>query len=92
MALISRYRRFTQSFDAALFGNILGVKPEDVLVIGAVTLLVAVSSSGYKQLLFTTFDSDVAQVYGVRTEWVDTLFALCWRRPSSPRCRFWASR
>ena len=30
----------------------------------------------YKQLLFTTFDAEVAQVYGVRTEWVDTLFAL----------------
>ena len=25
VALISRYRRFTQSFDAALFGNVLGV-------------------------------------------------------------------
>ena len=30
----------------------------------------------YKQLLFTTFDAEVAQVYGVRTEWIDTLFAL----------------
>lgn len=27
VALISRYRRFTRSFDAALFGNILGVTP-----------------------------------------------------------------
>ena len=25
---------------------------------------------------FTTFDPDVARVYGVKTEWVDTLFAL----------------
>jgi ABC-type Mn2+/Zn2+ transport system permease subunit len=30
----------------------------------------------YRQLLFTTFDSDVAQVYGIATEWIDTLFAL----------------
>ena len=30
----------------------------------------------YKQLLFTTFQSEVAEVYGVRTQWVDTLFAL----------------
>jgi len=30
----------------------------------------------YKQLLFTTFSSEVAQVYGVRTEWVDTFFSL----------------
>lgn len=75
--LISRYRRFTQSIDAALFGNILGVRPQDVLVVAGVTLLVAIMLFFvYKQLLFTTFDSDVAQVYGVRTEWVDTLFAL----------------
>lgn len=77
VALISRYRRFTQSFDAALFGNILGVQWDDVLAIGGVTLLVALAIFfTYKQLLFTTFDAEVAQVYGVRTEWVDTLFAL----------------
>jgi ABC-type Mn2+/Zn2+ transport system permease subunit len=77
VALISRYRRFTQSFDAALFGNILGVTWNDVLVIGGVTLLVmAAIFFAYKQLLFTTFDSDVARVYGVRTEWMDALFSL----------------
>jgi ABC-type Mn2+/Zn2+ transport system permease subunit len=60
-------------------------------VVGGVTLLVGlVIFLAYKQLLFTTFDSEVAQVYGVRTEWVDTLFALRWPRRSSPRCRFWA--
>ena len=31
---------------------------------------------GYKLFLFATFDSDVAQFYGVPTGWVDTLFAL----------------
>ncbi|HIP70073.1 MAG TPA: metal ABC transporter permease [Anaerolineae bacterium] len=77
VALISRYRRFTQSFDAALFGNILGVTQKDVLVITAVTLLVfIVIFLLYKQLLFTTFDSEVAQVYGISTAWVDTWFAL----------------
>jgi ABC-type Mn2+/Zn2+ transport system permease subunit len=34
VALISRYRRFTQSFDAALFGNILGVTWDEVAVVG----------------------------------------------------------
>ena len=77
VALISRYRRFTQSFDAALFGNILGVTMNDVLVIGGVTLLVlGALFVVYKQLLFTTFDAEVARVYGVRTEWMDVLFAL----------------
>ncbi|MFQ5436872.1 MAG: metal ABC transporter permease [Anaerolineae bacterium] len=77
VALISRYRRFTQSFDAALFGNILGVTATDVWVIAGVTLLVVlIIFLLYKQLLFTTFDSEVAQVYGVSTGWVETWFAL----------------
>lgn len=77
VALISRYRRFTRSFDAALFGNILGVTQQDVAVVAVVSFLVAVFIFFmYKQLLFTTFDAEVAQVYGVRTQWIDTLFAL----------------
>jgi manganese/iron transport system permease protein/iron/zinc/copper transport system permease protein len=30
----------------------------------------------YKQLLFATFDPELARVYGVPTQWVDTGFAL----------------
>ena len=77
VALISRYRRFTRSFDAALFGNILGVKQEDVWIIIGITILIAIAIFVlYKQMLFTTFDADVAQVYGVHTEWIETAFAL----------------
>lgn len=77
VALISRYRRFTQSFDAALFGNILGVTRTDVLIIAGITAIVlVVILLLYKQLLFTTFDAEVAQVYGVSTNWVETWFAL----------------
>ncbi|MGH2536169.1 MAG: metal ABC transporter permease [Candidatus Promineifilaceae bacterium] len=77
VALISRYRRFTQSFDAALFGNVLGVSGRDVAVIAGVTALVGlVIFALYKQLLFTTFDAEVAAVYGVPTAWVETWFAL----------------
>lgn len=77
VALISRYRNFTRSFDAALFGNILGVTQQDVWVVVGVTVMVAALIFFlYKPLLFTTFDASVAQVYGIKTEWVDTLFAL----------------
>lgn len=77
VALISRYRRFTRSFDAALFGNILGVTTQDVWVVAIVTLAVMMLIFFmYKQLLFTTFNAEVAQVYGVKTEWVDTFFSL----------------
>jgi ABC-type Mn2+/Zn2+ transport system permease subunit len=77
VALISRYRHFTRSFDAALFGNILGVTSQDVWVVIATTLAIFVLIFFfYKQLLFTTFNEEVARIYGVQTEWVDTLFAL----------------
>jgi len=77
VALISSQRQFTRNFDAALFGNILGVRAEDLLVIAAV-LVVAVLAVffGYKQLLFSTFDPEVAPTYGVPTAWVDTFFSL----------------
>src|SRR5918912_593377 len=41
VAIISKARRFTKNFDAALFGDVLGVQPEDVLVVVGVTVLVA---------------------------------------------------
>lgn len=77
VALISRYRRFTTNFDAALFGNVLGVTTQDILVIAAVTVFTAlVIFLLYKQLLFVTFDRDVASAYGVRVEAVDALMAF----------------
>ncbi len=77
VALISRYRHFNRNFDAALFGNILGVSQSDVWVVAGVTLMIAVIIFFlYKQLLFTTFQTEVAEVYGVKTQWVDTMFAL----------------
>lgn len=77
VALISRYRRFTRNFEAALFGNILGVTAEDLIVISVVSVLaVATIFFFYKQLLFATFDPDVAPIYGVRTGLTETVFSL----------------
>jgi len=77
VALISRYRSFTRSFDAALFGNILGVTANDIWVMLGVSVAIAITIFFlYKQLLFTTFDAEVAQVYGVSTPWIETIFAL----------------
>lgn len=77
LALISRFRSFTRSFDAALFGNILGVTFNDVLVVAGVTAFAAaVVFFGYRRLLFTTFDPEVAEASGVRTGRVDALFSL----------------
>ena len=77
VALISKTRSFTRNFEAALWGNILGVTGRDLIVIGAVAAAVGVAVFfGYKQLLFATFDPELARVYGVRTAWVEAGFAL----------------
>jgi len=75
--LISRYRTFTRSFDAALFGNILGVDQSDIYAILAMTVAaMAFIVIAYRRLLFTTFDPEVAPFYGVSTEWMDVWFSL----------------
>ena len=77
VALISKKRAFTRNFEAALFGNILGVSRQDILVIAIVTVTVGLGIFFfYKQLLFTTFDEEIAAVSGVPTRWVETGFAL----------------
>ena len=77
IALISRFKGFTRSFDAALFGNILGVTETDIIAILVVALVtVAAVLVGYKYLLFATFEPEVARFYGVPTGWVDAMFAL----------------
>jgi manganese/iron transport system permease protein/iron/zinc/copper transport system permease protein len=77
VAAISRQRRFTRNFEAALFGNVLGITPTDLWMIAAVA---AASVIGilllYKPLFFSTFDEEVAEVYGIPTRWVNTFFAL----------------
>lgn len=66
-----------QNFDAALFGSILGVSSADVWGMAAVIVFaVAVVFFGYRKLLFTTFDPEVAQVSGVNTARIDALLML----------------
>jgi ABC-type Mn2+/Zn2+ transport system permease subunit len=63
--------------DALLFGNVLGVTVQDVLLVAAVALASAiVVFVRYRPMLFSTFDPDVAEVSGVRTAWIDLLLAL----------------
>jgi manganese/iron transport system permease protein/iron/zinc/copper transport system permease protein len=77
IVIISRYKSFTRDFEAALFGNILGVSTGDLVAIAVVTILTAVVLFvAYKHFLFATFDGEVAQFYGVPIGWVETLFSL----------------
>jgi manganese/iron transport system permease protein/iron/zinc/copper transport system permease protein len=75
--LISRFHKFTRNFDAALFGNILGVKLGDLFVVAGVTVAVlTIIFFTYRRLLFTTFDPEVAEASGVNTGRIDALMAL----------------
>ncbi|MEX0833370.1 MAG: metal ABC transporter permease [Actinomycetota bacterium] len=77
VVIISVGGGFTRNFEAALFGNVLGVTEADVLVVAGVTLFAAaVVLLRYRQFLFTAFDPEVADVSGVRTAWADALLAI----------------
>ena len=77
LALISRFGGFTRNFEAALFGNVLGVTAGDVWVVAGVTVFAAaVVFFRYRQLLFATFDPEVAEVSGVSTGQADVLLAV----------------
>ena len=77
IVLISRHKSFTRDFETALFGNITGVLPGDIIALAAVAAATAlVLLVAYKLFLFTTFDGDVAEFYGVPTGWVEAMFSL----------------
>ena len=77
LALFAIFGRRGQSFDAALFGSILGVSREDVWAIVVVTAMVAaIVFLAYRKLLFTTFDPEVTEASGISTARVDALLML----------------
>jgi ABC-type Mn2+/Zn2+ transport system permease subunit len=77
LALFAVFGRAGRSFDAALFGSILGVSAGDVWVVAGVAALAAgVVFFAYRPLLFTTFDPEVAEASGVRTARLDAVLML----------------
>ena len=77
LAIFAVFGRRGQSFDAALFGSILGVSRADVwAIIGLTVVVAAIVFFAYRQLLFSTFDPEVAEASGVRTGRVDALLMV----------------
>lgn len=77
VALLTVYGSKGPSFDAALFGSIIGLRTLDVVVIcGAFAIAVAVVLVQYRTLLFVTFDPDVAAVSGISVGRSDALLML----------------
>ena len=67
VALFAKFGTSGPSFENALFGSILGITPEQIAGLVAVTILTGIFVFlRYRALLFSTFDPDVADVSGVR--------------------------
>jgi manganese/iron transport system permease protein/iron/zinc/copper transport system permease protein len=74
VALLRIHGARGRSFDAALFGSILGLSNTDVWAVVLVTLVAgALVFFRYRALLFTTFDPEVANVSGVSVARTDAL-------------------
>jgi ABC-type Mn2+/Zn2+ transport system permease subunit len=77
VAIVSTYRSFTRNIEAALFGNILGITPKDLWIVATISLAVFVALIRMRrQLLFLTFDPEVASAYGIATTRTDLVFVL----------------
>jgi manganese/iron transport system permease protein/iron/zinc/copper transport system permease protein len=75
VAIVSTYRSFTRNIEAALFGNILGITQKDLWIVVIISLIVSVVLIMLRrQLLFATFDPEVASAYGVSTGKIDLVF------------------
>jgi manganese/iron transport system permease protein/iron/zinc/copper transport system permease protein len=74
VALLRMFGTRGRSFDAALFGSILGLSTSDVWAVVIVSVLAgALVFLRYRALLFTTFDPEVADVSGVSVARTDAL-------------------
>ena len=77
LALVGLFGTTGLSFDAALFGSILGVSREDVALVAgmaaATGLLIFLT---YRSLLFATFDPEVADATGVNTALIEALLMV----------------
>jgi ABC-type Mn2+/Zn2+ transport system permease subunit len=74
VALLTAFGSRGPSFDAALFGSIVGVRDVDVWIVSGVTVLAGlVMLARYRALLFATFDPDVADASGFSVNRLDAL-------------------
>ena len=77
VALFSKFGSTGPAFDQALFGSILGITNSQI-----VWLVVVMAIAGafvllrYRELLFTTFDPEVAQASGIRVARVEAMLMI----------------
>ena len=77
LALLKVFGSAGKNPDAYLFGNVLGVDDQQVVLVALVSVMTAVVVFlAYRPMLFSTFDPEVANVSGVPTARIDALLML----------------
>jgi manganese/iron transport system permease protein/iron/zinc/copper transport system permease protein len=77
LVILARAGQASRSIDAVLFGNVLGVFTRDIVAVVVVGIVVvALVAVLYRQLLFVTFDPEVAAVSGVRVGLMEGVLML----------------
>ena len=77
LALLNRYGQAKKSIEAVLFGSVLGVQTVDIVAVSVVAIAtVVLVVMFYRALLFATFDPEVAEVSGVRVQWVEAMLMV----------------
>lgn len=77
LAIVSHQRSFTRNFEAALFGNVLGVTVADLAIVAGVGVFISAAVLlNFRGLLWSTFDRDVAEISGISTGRFDALLSL----------------
>ena len=75
--LMSRVRTSTVDLQDFLFGNILGVGPNDLWIDCGLAALVAIAVAwNYRALLFTAFDPTVARASGLPVVFIDNMLLV----------------
>ncbi len=77
LALVALFGTTGLSFDAALFGSILGVSDGDIALVAGVSAATGLFIFlRYRSLLFATFDPEVADASGVNTARIDAMLMV----------------
>ncbi|HYF52160.1 MAG TPA: metal ABC transporter permease [Planctomycetota bacterium] len=72
-----RERTYVQPIDALLFGNIFLLTDVDVVLLGALTVVIlAVLAMFFKEIFFYAFDARLAEVSGVDARFIHYLFIM----------------
>ena len=75
--LLALYKEYTFDLSGYLFGNILGVRSIDLLLVcGTALIFLPLFFIFLNRILFMTFDVNVARISGVPTQILDTLITL----------------